>query len=96
MVLIGRWLLILKRRPLLPRLAGTPGPCRVQPASPSGVRLSRCAAGDSMNGDLAEALTLLPPRLTTLVELEQREHGDRDGHAILAAHRLLEGEVAAL
>src|ERR1700729_170867 len=53
---------------------------------------------DGMNGVdgyLAEALTLLPPCLATLVELEQREHRDCDGHAILAAHRLLEGKVAA-
>src|ERR1022692_1779495 len=55
----------------------------------------RLGGSGRMHGDLAEVLALLPPSLTALVELEQREHGDSDRHAILAADRLLEGEVPA-
>src|SRR5580704_900018 len=76
-----------------PQAPGAPAPA---PRS-SGACVSRLGGDgvNGMNGYLAEALTLLPPCLATLVELEQREHGNRDGHAILTAYRLLEGEVAA-
>ena len=49
----------------------------------------------AVDGDLAEALLLLPVGLAAFVELEQREQGDGDGHAVGAAHRLVEAEAAA-
>src|ERR1700722_1158880 len=48
-----------------------------------------------MDGDLAEVLALLPPCLAALVELQERENSDGDGHTILATNGLLEGEVPA-
>ena len=55
-------------------------------------RRRRVAGADR---DLAEGLVLRPSRLALLVELEQREERHGDGHAVGAAHRLVEGRSAA-
>ena len=44
--------------------------------------------------DLAERLGLRPRGLALLVQLQQGEQRGGDGHAVLAAHRLVEGEAS--